>query len=109
MWQDKGEENVGDKFNGVEDVGLGVLTFQCKADEGGSLKSQEVQGGKLRGKRGWKTSQSIKGIGNDVIRPKMFEELIMKMVPGLHNLQYLDVLICLTMKYLILISNGTRC
>ena len=37
MWWDKGEENVGDKFNGVEDVGLGVLR-------------------KLRGKRGWKTS-----------------------------------------------------
>ena len=30
MWWDKGEENVGDKFNGVEDVGLGVLTFQWK-------------------------------------------------------------------------------
>ena len=28
MWWDKGEEKVGDKFNGVEDVGLGVLTFQ---------------------------------------------------------------------------------
>ena len=28
MWWDKGEENVGDKFNRVEDVGLGVLTFQ---------------------------------------------------------------------------------
>ena len=52
MWQDKGEENVGDKINGVEDVGLGVLTSQCKADEEGSLKSQEVQGGKPRGKRG---------------------------------------------------------
>ena len=80
-----------------------------KADEGGSLKSQEVQGGKLRGKRGWKTFQRSKGIGDDVIRPKMFEELILKMVPGLHYLQYLDVLICLTMKYFILISNGTRC
>ena len=38
-----------------------------KADEGGPLKSQEVQGGKLRGKRGWKTFQRSKGIGDDVM------------------------------------------
>ena len=42
-----------------------------------------------------------------MIGPNMSEELILELVPVLLYLQYLDAFICRTLKYVILIREGT--